>query len=72
MTALNPSLSIGYQIAEALKLHKKLKGNELKHTMLSLLDSVKVPDSKNILKSFSYKFKWWLEAKGDDSDGFSL
>ena len=63
MTALNPSLSIGFQIAEALKLHKKLKGNDLKHTMLSLLDSVKVPDSKNILKSFSYKLSGGLRQR---------
>jgi oligopeptide/dipeptide ABC transporter ATP-binding protein len=63
MTALNPSLSIGFQISEALKLHKKLKGKELKDTVLSLLDSVKVPNSKNMLKSFSYKLSGGLRQR---------
>jgi oligopeptide/dipeptide ABC transporter ATP-binding protein len=63
MTALNPSLSIGYQISEAIKLHKKLKGKELKDTVLSLLDSVKVPNSKNMLKSFSYKLSGGLRQR---------
>lgn len=43
-TALNPVKTIGEQIGEALRWHKKLRGHELKERVLSLLKEVDIPD----------------------------
>jgi oligopeptide/dipeptide ABC transporter ATP-binding protein len=63
MTALNPSLTIGFQVAEPLKLHKKLKGKALYNAVLDVLASVKIPNAKNILKSFAYKLSGGLRQR---------
>ncbi len=43
MTSLNPVLTIGYQVGEALTAHLGLKGMALKHRVESLLASVGIP-----------------------------
>jgi peptide/nickel transport system ATP-binding protein len=44
MSALNPVLSIGAQLGEALRLHLGLKGAALRQRGLELLDQVGLPD----------------------------
>lgn len=46
MTSLNPVLTVGYQIGEALTAHLGLKGDALKTKIASLLEMVGIPPSR--------------------------
>ncbi len=42
-TALNPVLSVGEQIAEAVRLHQDLKGHQVREQVIALLRAVGIP-----------------------------
>ncbi|PHS72154.1 MAG: ABC transporter ATP-binding protein [Cycloclasticus sp.] len=44
MTSLNPVMSIGEQIAEAVLMHKKMQSAEVKAKVINLLKQVRIPD----------------------------
>lgn len=43
MTALNPVFNIENQVGEALKIHKNIKGQDLKSSIIEMLGKVKIP-----------------------------
>ncbi len=55
MTALNPVLTVGYQIAEVLRRHQGLKGAALRKRCLELLDQVGLPDPEQRLKDYPHQ-----------------
>jgi peptide/nickel transport system ATP-binding protein len=52
MTSLNPSMKIGLQIDEALRLHSKLSMGNRKQAVIEALRSVELPDPERIARSF--------------------
>ncbi|MGB0722715.1 MAG: dipeptide ABC transporter ATP-binding protein [Gammaproteobacteria bacterium] len=46
MTALNPVLTVGWQIAESLRVHQGLRGRGAADRAVELLDSVGIPDPR--------------------------
>ncbi|MDO4265497.1 MAG: ABC transporter ATP-binding protein [Eubacteriales bacterium] len=57
MTSLNPLLSIGYQIKEQIKLHRKAASKELLHDeIIALLRRVGIPEPEMRLKQYPYEF----------------
>lgn len=55
MTSLNPTLTIGMQIIEALKIHRGLKGNDAKREAIRLLELVQIPEAEKRLKSYPHE-----------------
>lgn len=55
MTSLNPMLKIGYQIKEALTIHKKMKGKEAKEKAIELLRKVDIPEPEKRYNSYPYE-----------------
>lgn len=51
MTALNPVLTCGYQVSEAILAHEKLSKSDLKNRVLELFREVKLPDVERIFSS---------------------
>ncbi|MCC6467402.1 MAG: ABC transporter ATP-binding protein [Alphaproteobacteria bacterium] len=43
MTSLNPVLTVGYQIAEALRFHRGVAGTKARRRAIELLDRVRIP-----------------------------
>jgi oligopeptide transport system ATP-binding protein len=56
MTSLNPSLTIGLQIAEPINLHKKLPWQQAFDKAKDLLERVRMPDAKSRLTTHPHQF----------------
>ncbi len=55
MTALNPAMRIGDQIAEGLVAHKAISKAEARAEVLKLLDRVHIPDARRRIDAFPYE-----------------
>jgi len=55
MTALNPVLSIGEQLSEALLQHQTLSRVEVRERMLTLLDDVEMPQPQTRLRQYPHQ-----------------
>ena len=55
MTSLNPTMRIGDQIKEALKIHRHLSGSEADKVATDLLELVQIPEAKNRLKAYPHE-----------------
>lgn len=55
MTSLNPTLTIGMQVTEALKIHRGLKGDDAKREAVRLLELVQIPEAAKRLKSYPHE-----------------
>ncbi|MFT5102460.1 MAG: peptide/nickel transport system ATP-binding protein [Candidatus Latescibacterota bacterium] len=55
MSALNPSITCGTQVAEILKHHLKQSNSEAKKETLLLFEKVKLPRPKDIYKSYPHQ-----------------
>ncbi|MCB9453988.1 MAG: ABC transporter ATP-binding protein [Anaerolineaceae bacterium] len=56
MTSLNPVLTIGTQITEALKLHLGMSDKEARNRAADLLAMVGIPDAANRLDNYPHQF----------------
>ena len=56
MTSLNPVLTIGSQITEALKLHMGMNNNQSRERAAELLNLVGIPDAKSRLGNYPHQF----------------
>jgi len=56
MTSLNPVLTIGTQITEALKLHMGMGDREAKERAAELLSMVGIPDASRRLNNYPHQF----------------
>ncbi|PWC14115.1 glutathione ABC transporter ATP-binding protein GsiA [Brenneria roseae subsp. americana] len=54
MTSLNPVLTIGQQVAEALLLHKPLSRTQARERAIELLDLVKLPNSSRRFNDYPH------------------
>ena len=55
MTALNPLLTIGDQIAEMFSIHTKLSKTEIAEKVLTLLADVRIPDPRSAAKAYPHE-----------------
>jgi len=56
MTSLNPTMTIGDQIAETLKVHKHLSHREAIKKAVELLDKTKIPEAEKRAKQYPFEF----------------
>ena len=56
MTCLNPTMTVGKQIGEALRIHLNLSGDEAKARAISLLDQVGIPAASERITSYPHQF----------------
>ena len=56
MTSLNPVLTIGQQLTEALRLHLKMTHKQAEDRAAELLEMVGIPDAKRRLKDYPHQY----------------
>ena len=56
MTCLNPTMTVGKQIGEALRIHLKLDKDEAQKRAVSLLDQVGIPAAAERINSYPHQF----------------
>ncbi len=56
MTSLNPVLTIGLQIGEALELHRKMNKREAREESIRLLKMVGIPDPERRIDDYPHQF----------------
>jgi dipeptide transport system ATP-binding protein len=55
LTSLNPSYTVGAQIAEVLKAHLNLSGKAAKQRAVELLEQVEIPDAANRANAYPHQ-----------------
>jgi peptide/nickel transport system ATP-binding protein len=56
MTSLNPVLTIGFQICEAILIHEKVSTREARERAVNMLRLVKIPDAERRLDDYPHQF----------------
>jgi peptide/nickel transport system ATP-binding protein len=56
MTSLNPVLSVGQQIGEAMRLHRRIPARDVAARSVALLQQVGIPAPEQRLKSYPHEF----------------
>ncbi|WP_395713645.1 dipeptide ABC transporter ATP-binding protein [Reyranella sp.] len=56
LVSLNPALSIGLQMAEGLKLHLKLRPDEIRRRCIEMLERIHVPRPEQCLAAYPHQF----------------
>src|SRR5712691_6806974 len=57
MTSLNPVFTVGYQIAETVKRHRKdVSNDQAWKRAVEMLDMVRIPDAKRRAKNYPHEF----------------
>jgi oligopeptide transport system ATP-binding protein len=57
MTSLNPVFTVGYQIAETVKRHRKdMNNDQAWKRAVEMLDLVRIPDAKRRVKNYPHEF----------------
>ncbi len=55
MVALNPSLTIGWQLSEGLRIHRGLSGKSARRRSLELLRKVRIPEPAQRLRQYPHE-----------------
>lgn len=56
MTSLNPTMIIGKQIMEGLKIHQKVSGREAKNAAIEMLKLVQIPNPEQRFSEYPHQF----------------
>ena len=56
MTSLNPVLTVGYQLTEALRLHKRMSKKAARSRAVEILELVGIPMAEKRLNDFPHQF----------------
>lgn len=56
MTCLNPTMTVGKQVGEALRIHLKLSKDEAQKRAISLLEQVGIPAAAERINSYPHQF----------------
>jgi peptide/nickel transport system ATP-binding protein len=55
LTSLNPVLSVGFQLEEAIRLHREAVGEGARSSAIGLLEAVRIPDPEQRLKQYPHE-----------------
>ena len=56
MVSLNPSMTIGEQMAEGLRLHRRLSRGEIRDRSVAMLERIRIQDPRKCLAAYPHEF----------------
>ena len=56
MVSLNPALTVGFQMMEALQLHHRLRAGEARRRALEMLERVKIADPDGCFRAYPHQY----------------
>jgi peptide/nickel transport system ATP-binding protein len=56
MVSLNPSMTIGEQMAEGLRLHRRMGSDEIRSRSLAMLDRIQIKNPEHCLTAYPHEF----------------
>lgn len=56
LAVLNPTIQVGKQIGEMLKLHTKMNAEQIKQEVIRLMESVGIPEAEQRCKQYPHEF----------------
>ena len=62
-SSLNPLLTIGYQIAESIKLHQKLNKRKTREKVLEMISLVKIPDPLKRIREYPHQMSGGMKQR---------
>ena len=68
LTSLNPTLTIGYQIAESIRQHMGLSVKSAEDRVVELLGKVGIPRPRDRLNDYPFQFSGGHAPARDDRD----
>jgi oligopeptide transport system ATP-binding protein len=71
MTSLNPTLTVGFQIIEALKLHQGMNTQQARQRAAELLSMVGIPRAAERLKDYPHQFSGGMRQRAMIAVGLS-
>ncbi|RMH14967.1 MAG: ABC transporter ATP-binding protein [Gammaproteobacteria bacterium] len=63
MTSLNPVLTVGYQIREAVALHSDLRGQDCRERVIQLLQDVGIPDPERRYDEYPHQLSGGMKQR---------
>lgn len=63
LTALNPTLTVGFQIAEMYRIHWKLSRAEARSRAVKMLDHVRIPDAAARARQYPHQFSGGMQQR---------
>ncbi len=55
-TSMNPVLTVGFQIGEAIRSHERVPTDEVRRRTIELMEMVGIPDAKQRLRQYPHQF----------------
>ncbi|MCB5991348.1 ABC transporter ATP-binding protein [Janibacter melonis] len=72
LSSLNPSLTVGYQISEALRIHRRWSGPACRRRAAELLDMVGIPSASDRLGDYPHQFSGGMRQRVLIAAGLAL
>ena len=63
MAALNPVFTVGQQLCEAIRLHKRISKPEIEALAMDMLRQVRIPDARRVFDSYAYTLSGGLRQR---------
>lgn len=63
MTSLNPLYTVGNQLIEAIRVHRKVSNHQAMRKAREVMDLVKIPDAENKLKMYPHEFSGGMKQR---------
>ncbi len=63
MSSLNPLMTIGFQLKESIKLHRRVGEKKAERLAIEILEEVRIPEPSTLIKRFPYELSGGMQQR---------